>query len=94
MGFIVLLPSNLAVIGFITFISRIGEILAFLFEALVGDSQEDDLVVYVGEVAPILGFQSSILHFNSNWIGNLGIMIVRYIQDNQKISKSQRIQII
>ena len=92
MGFIVLQPSNLAVIGSITFTSRIvaGDSLTFLFAALFGDSQEDDFVVYVGEVALILGFQSSILHLNSNWIGNLVIVIVRYIQDNQKISKSQR----
>ncbi|AIT09939.1 lysine/cadaverine antiporter [Candidatus Francisella endociliophora] len=78
---IALLPSNLAAIGSLTFISwiiaSIGAIgLAFVFAKLSAtDPQEGGPVAYAGEVAPILGFQSGVLYFNANWIGNLAIAI-------------------
>ncbi len=78
---IALLPSNLAAIGSITIISWIiasfGAIcLAFVFAKLSAtDPQEGGPVGYAGEVAPILGFQTGVLYFNANWIGNLAIAI-------------------
>ena len=78
---IALLPANLAAIGSLTFISwfiaSIGAIsLAFVFAKLAAtDPQEGGPVAYAGEVAPILGFQSGVLYFNANWVGNLAIAI-------------------
>ncbi|MCF6807999.1 amino acid permease [Thiotrichales bacterium 19S9-12] len=78
---IALLPSNLAAIGSLTFISwiiaSIGAIaLAFVFARLGAENpQEGGPVAYAGEVAPILGFQTGVLYFNANWIGNLAIAI-------------------
>ncbi|MCF6766984.1 amino acid permease [Thiotrichales bacterium 19S11-10] len=78
---IALLPSNLAAIGSLTFISwiiaSIGAIaLAFVFARLGSENpQEGGPVAYAGEVAPILGFQTGVLYFNANWIGNLAIAI-------------------
>lgn len=78
---IALLPANLASIGSITFISWIiaafGAIaLAYVYAKLgATDPQEGGPVGYAGEVAPILGFQSGVLYFNANWIGNLAIAI-------------------
>jgi len=78
---IALLPANLAAIGSITLISwllaSVGAIcLAFVFAKLAStDPQEGGPVGYAGEVAPILGFQTGVLYFNANWIGNLAIAI-------------------
>ncbi len=78
---IALLPANLASIGSLTFISwiiaAIGAIgLAFVFAKLSATNpQEGGPVAYAGEVAPILGFQTGVLYFNANWIGNLAIAI-------------------
>ena len=78
---IALLPANLAALGSITFISWIlaslGAIaLAYVFARLSAtDPEEGGPVAYAGEVAPILGFQTGVLYFNANWIGNIAIAI-------------------
>lgn len=78
---IALLPANLASIGSITFVSwvvaAIGAIaLAYVYARLGSENpQEGGPVAYAGEVAPILGFQTGVLYFNANWIGNLAIAI-------------------
>lgn len=78
---IALLPANLAAIGSITIFSwilaGIGAIaLAFVFAKLAANNpQEGGPVAYAGEVAPILGFQTGVLYFNANWVGNLAIAI-------------------
>lgn len=78
---IALLPANLSALGSITFISwiitSIGAIaLAFVFAKLSStDPQGGGPVAYAGEVSPILGFQTGVLYFNANWIGNLAIAI-------------------
>jgi len=78
---IALLPSNLAKLGSITSISwimaAIGALcLAFVFAKLgMLNPQEGGPIAYAEEVSPILGYQTSALYFNANWIGNLGIAI-------------------
>ncbi|MCF6765684.1 amino acid permease [Thiotrichales bacterium 19S3-7] len=78
---IALLPANLAAIGSITFISwiiaSIGAVaLAYVYARLGAENpQEGGPVGYAGEVAPILGFQTGVLYFNANWVGNLAIAI-------------------
>jgi len=78
---IALLPSNLAALGSVTFISwilaSIGAIcLAIVYAKLSKtDPQEGGPIGYASEVAPILGFQTGVLYFNANWIGNLAIAI-------------------
>jgi cadaverine:lysine antiporter len=76
---IALLPANLAAIGSITLISWLiaivgGLALAYLFATLgTTNPQEGGLVAYAGEVSPILGYQTGVLYFHANWIGNLAI---------------------
>lgn len=78
---IALLPASLAAIGSITIfswlIAAVGAIaLAYVFARLAADNpQEGGPVAYAGEVAPILGFQTGVLYFNANWIGNIAIAI-------------------
>ncbi len=76
---IALLPANLASIGSITILSWLIAIvgalsLAYLFAKLgLLNPQEGGLVAYAGEVSPILGYQTGVLYFHANWIGNLAI---------------------
>lgn len=76
---IALLPANLAALGSITFISWIfasaGAVaLAFVYAKLSAKNPEQGgPVAYAGQVAPILGYQTGVLYFNANWIGNLAI---------------------
>lgn len=78
---IALLPANLGAIGSITIISwliaMIGALaLAYLFAKLgIDNPQEGGLIAYAGEVSPILGYQSGVLYFHANWIGNLAIAL-------------------
>lgn len=76
-----LLPSDMAAIGSITIISWavafIGALaLAYLFARLgMVDPKQGGLVVYAGQVSPILGFQSGLMYWSANWIGNLAIAV-------------------
>lgn len=78
---IALLPANLAKIGAISVygwaIAGIGALaLAFVYARLGTENpQEGGPVAYAGEVSPILGFQTGVLYFHANWIGNLAIAI-------------------
>ncbi|MFH1790502.1 MAG: cadaverine/lysine antiporter [Candidatus Omnitrophota bacterium] len=78
---IALLPANLAKIGSISVyawvIACLGALaLAFVYARLGTENpQPGGPVAYAGEVSPILGFQTGVLYFNANWIGNLAIAI-------------------
>ena len=78
---IALLPANLASIGSIAVIAWViagaGALaLAYVYAKLgTVNPQAGGPVAYAGEVAPILGYQTGILYFNANWIGNLAIAI-------------------
>jgi cadaverine:lysine antiporter len=78
---IALLPANLAAIGSISLIgwgiALVGALsLAYVFSRLgMEDPQEGGPIAYSGEVAPILGYQTGLLYFNANWIGNLAIAL-------------------
>ena len=78
---IALLPANLAALGSVTFISwilaSIGAVaLAFVYAKLSRtDPEQGGPIAYAGEVAPILGYQTGVLYFNANWIGNLAIAV-------------------
>lgn len=78
---IALLPANLASIGSISLIgwgvALIGALaLAYVYSRLgMEDPQEGGPIAYSGEVAPILGYQSGLLYYHANWIGNLAIAI-------------------
>lgn len=78
---IALLPANLAKIGSIAvlgwIIAGIGALaLAFVYAKLGTDNpQAGGPIAYAGEVSPILGYQTGVLYFNANWIGNLAIAI-------------------
>lgn len=78
---IALLPASLAKIGSITLyawiLCSIGAMcLAFVFARLgTTNPQSGGPVAYAGEVAPILGYQSGVLYYHSNWIGNLAIAV-------------------
>ncbi|MFH1878420.1 MAG: amino acid permease, partial [Candidatus Omnitrophota bacterium] len=78
---IALLPANLAKIGSISLIAwviaGIGALALALVYARLGteDPQPGGPVAYAGEISPILGFQTGVLYFNANWIGNLAIAI-------------------
>ncbi|WP_419783637.1 amino acid permease [Maridesulfovibrio sp.] len=78
---IALLPANLASIGSISIIgwavALIGALaLAYVYSRLgMEDPQEGGPIAYSGEVAPILGYQSGLLYYHANWIGNLAIAI-------------------
>ncbi|SDK48433.1 cadaverine:lysine antiporter, APA family (TC 2.A.3.2.2) [Maridesulfovibrio ferrireducens] len=78
---IALLPANLAAIGSISLIgwgvALVGALaLAYVFARLgMEDPQEGGPIAYSGEVAPILGYQSGLLYYHANWIGNIAIAI-------------------
>ena len=78
---IALLPANLARIGSITIfawvIAGAGALaLAYVFAKLGTDNpQEGGPIGYAGEISPVFGFQTGVLYFHANWIGNLAIAI-------------------
>lgn len=78
---IALLPANLAKIGSISvfawIIAGLGALaLAYVYSKLGTENpQAGGPVAYAGEVSPILGFQTGVLYFHANWIGNLAIAI-------------------
>jgi len=78
---IALLPANLAKIGSISvfgwLIAGLGALaLAYVYAKLGTDNpQAGGPIAYAGEVSPILGYQTGILYFHANWIGNLAIAI-------------------
>ena len=78
---IALLPSNLAAIGSITFISwilaSIGAIaLAYIYAKLaVTDPQPGGPIAYASKVSPILGYQAGMLYFHASWVGNLALAV-------------------
>ena len=78
---VALLPSSLASVGSIVIfawvIAIIGAMsLAWVFARLGTDNpQSGGPVAYAGEVSPILGYQSGVLYYHSNWIGNLSIAV-------------------
>jgi cadaverine:lysine antiporter len=78
---IALLPATLSSLGSITLISwilaSIGALaLAFVFAKLgSSDPQPGGPEAYATEVAPILGYQTGVLYYNANWVGNLAIAV-------------------
>ncbi|NGX48859.1 MAG: putative cadaverine/lysine antiporter [Candidatus Anoxychlamydiales bacterium] len=78
---IALLPSSLASIGSITIISWTISLfgvlsLAFVFARLgLKDPKQGGPVAYARKLSPILGFQTELLYWGANWIGNLAIAI-------------------
>ncbi|MDR0805878.1 MAG: cadaverine/lysine antiporter [Enterobacteriaceae bacterium] len=78
---IALLPASLAKIGSIAIygwiIAMVGAMaLAYVFARLgTKNPQEGGPIAYAGEVAPILGHQTSVMYYHANWIGNLAIAI-------------------
>lgn len=84
---IALLPANLAGLGSIAIfgwiISLVGALsLAYVFARLATvNPQQGGPIAYAGEVSPTLGFQTGVLYYHANWIGNLaiGITAVSYL---------------
>ena len=84
---IALLPANLAKIGSIALwgwvIALIGAVsLAYVYARLATKNpQEGGPIAYAGEVGPAFGFQTGVLYYHANWIGNLaiGITAVSYL---------------
>ncbi len=78
---IALLPSSLATVGSISLFSWliciVGALsLAFVFARLATKNpQEGGPIAYAGEVSPVFGFQTGVLYYHANWIGNLAIAI-------------------
>lgn len=78
---IALLPSSLAAVGSVSVFSWIiclvGALsLAFVFARLsTKDPQEGGPIAYAGDVSPVFGFQTGVLYYHANWIGNLAIAI-------------------
>ena len=78
---IALLPSTLAKVGSISIYSWIiclvGALsLAFVYARLATNNpQEGGPIAYAGEVSPAFGFQTGVLYYHANWIGNLAIAI-------------------
>ncbi|HBC2075309.1 TPA: cadaverine/lysine antiporter [Vibrio cholerae] len=78
---IALLPSTLASVGSISIYSWliciVGALsLAFAFARLATKNpQEGGPIAYAGEVSPVFGFQTGVLYYHANWIGNLAIAI-------------------
>ncbi|HHF7274737.1 TPA: amino acid permease [Haemophilus influenzae] len=76
-----MLPASLAKIGSIAIfgwlIAMVGAVsLAYVFARLsVKNPQEGGPIAYAGEVSPMLGYQTSIMYYHANWIGNLAIAI-------------------
>lgn len=84
---IALLPANLAGIGAISIfgwiISIIGAMsLAYVYARLATKNpQQGGPIAYAGELSPAFGFQTGVLYYHANWIGNLaiGITAVSYL---------------
>ena len=84
---IALLPANLASLGSIAIIgwivALIGAIsLAYVYARLATKNpQEGGPIAYAGEIGPAFGFQTGVLYYHANWIGNLaiGITAVSYL---------------
>ncbi|EGQ9599347.1 cadaverine/lysine antiporter [Vibrio parahaemolyticus] len=78
---IALLPSSLASVGSVSIFSwlicLIGALsLAFVYARLATKNpQEGGPIAYAGEVSPVFGFQTGVLYYHANWIGNLAIAI-------------------
>lgn len=78
---IALLPSNLASIGSVALfgwaIALVGALaLAYVFARLsTVNPQSGGPVAYAGEVSPAFGFQTGVLYYHANWIGNLAIAV-------------------
>ncbi|EGS66034.1 cadaverine/lysine antiporter [Vibrio cholerae] len=78
---IALLPSTLASVGSISIYSWliciVGALsLAFVFARLATKNpQEGGPIAYAGEVSPVFGFQTGVLYYHANWVGNLAIAI-------------------
>ncbi|AJI96580.1 transporter, basic amino acid/polyamine antiporter family protein [Yersinia ruckeri] len=84
---IALLPASLASIGSIAIwgwvISIIGAMsLAYVYARLATKNpQQGGPIAYAGEISPAFGFQTGVLYYHANWIGNLaiGITAVSYL---------------
>ncbi|CAI1015292.1 Arginine/agmatine antiporter [Serratia liquefaciens] len=84
---IALLPANLASLGSIAIwgwvISIIGAMsLAYVYARLATKNpQQGGPIAYAGEISPAFGFQTGVLYYHANWIGNLaiGITAVSYL---------------
>ncbi len=82
-----LLPANLASIGSIALwgwgISLLGAVsLAYVYARLaIRNPQQGGPIAYAGEISPAFGFQTGVLYYHANWIGNLaiGITAVSYL---------------
>ncbi len=78
---IALLPANLASIGSIALwgwgISLLGAVsLAYVYARLaIRNPQQGGPIAYAGEISPAFGFQTGVLYYHANWIGNLAIGI-------------------
>lgn len=78
---IALLPANLAAIGSISLLGWVVALagamgLAYVFARLgMEDPQEGGPIAYANEIGPELGYQSGLLYYHANWIGNLAIAI-------------------
>lgn len=78
---IALLPATLAKVGSISIYSWIicivGALsLAFVYARLATNNpQEGGPIAYAGEISPAFGFQTGVLYYHANWIGNLAIAI-------------------
>ncbi len=74
---IALLPSSLASVGSVSIFSwlicLVGALsLAFVYARLATKNpQEGGPIAYAGEVSPVFGFQTGVLYYHANWIGNL-----------------------
>ncbi|WP_313021129.1 cadaverine/lysine antiporter [Atlantibacter hermannii] len=84
---IALLPANLVSIGSIALwgwgISLLGAVsLAYVYARLaIRNPQQGGPIAYAGEISPAFGFQTGVLYYHANWIGNLaiGITAVSYL---------------
>lgn len=78
---IALLPANLAHIGSVSIWSWIicmfgAMCLAYVYARLgTVNPQQGGPIAYAGEVSPAFGFQTGVLYYHANWIGNLAIAI-------------------
>ena len=78
---IALLPANLASIGSISLIGWIIVVigamsLAYVYARLsTVNPQSGGPVAYAGEISPAFGYQTGVLYYHANWIGNLAIAI-------------------
>jgi cadaverine:lysine antiporter len=78
---IALLPANLAHIGSVSIWSWVicmfgAMCLAYVYARLgTVNPQQGGPIAYAGEVSPAFGFQTGVLYYHANWIGNLAIAI-------------------